>query len=111
MIKALPNKEKITSLAIVQLKPSGEGDFYRVETAFISRSNAARRKRPLLWEKSETIPVEAGIQPSFAAAPSNKTGEGRPYGTPEQGNGLRKRIAQEMKIRISDSARPTPATG
>ncbi len=82
--KKIEGKKKITNVAIVKLTPNETGDFYRVETALVSRTKKLDEKHPPLWVKSETTPSGIGDQIPLAALSSENTDEDRPNGTPGQ---------------------------
>lgn len=99
--KDIKDKDKIVSAAVVRLKPDETGDFYRVETAFVTKVSRLEKKYPLLWEKSETTPSDFSNQTSFAALPPDEADEGRPNGTLEQ-SGLIENIPQLPENTIAD---------
>ncbi|MDR1367242.1 MAG: hypothetical protein LBJ76_00800 [Candidatus Accumulibacter sp.] len=67
----------------IQLSPSSEGDFYRVNTAFpASRDYLAKQERKkgyrMLWDGSEPASAVAGQQPLYAGSPESKSGQDAP---------------------------------
>ncbi len=99
--KDIKDKDDIVSAAVVRLKPDETGDFYRVETAFVTKVSRLEKKYPLLWEKSETTPSDFSNQTSFAALPPNEADGSRPSGTLEQ-SGLSENIPQPPENTIAE---------
>lgn len=66
----------------VQLEPSENGDFYRINTAFPASRNylekQQKRGMKLLWGGSEPASPVAGKQSLYAGAPENDSGQGTP---------------------------------
>jgi len=64
----------------IQLSPSENGDFYRVNSAFPVRQKDYEQRKGMekLWGGSEPAPVATGQQPAFATETPNKPSEVSP---------------------------------
>lgn len=93
LVKQITTKPALGKLVFVRLKPSGKGDFYRVETAFVKPMGKVSKNYPLLWSASVPHSTESSIPPASATAPSKPAGDGRSTGAPAQSND-NKSIAQ-----------------
>lgn len=66
----------------VQLEPSENADYYRINSAFpVSRDYLEKKQKKgmkLLWGGSEPAPIVAGQQPLYAGIPDDQSGRGAP---------------------------------
>jgi hypothetical protein len=59
-------------IAVIELRPHDNGDFYSVITAFFSRNP---KGETLLWDATHSHPADSGTQPALHPTPAHKTGQ------------------------------------
>lgn len=91
----------------VQLEPTHEGDFYRINTAFPASRNYLEKQQKkgmkLLWGGSEPAPAAAGQQPPYAGAPAEESGQGAPIARGQSSDAT---VAQQPDAAGAPAAKP-----
>lgn len=75
----LIKKNGADKVAVVRLSPDARGDFYNVETAYLSRST---HKKELLWSAAQSRSPVPGGQSVFAREPVTTSGQTTPNALP-----------------------------
>ena len=75
----LIKKNGADKVAVVRLSPDARGDFYNVETAYLSRST---HKKELLWSAAQSRSPVPGGQSAFAREPVTTSGQTTPNALP-----------------------------
>ena len=75
----LIKKNGADKVSVVRLSPDARGDFYNVETAYLSRST---HKKELLWSAAQSRSPVPGGQSAFAREPVTTSGQTTPNALP-----------------------------
>jgi hypothetical protein len=104
----ITKKDKLQKLIVIKLAASSSGDFYDVQTGYISRPDYLNNKKPL-WKKppSGILQEEEGRSPSGNSSPSAISGQpvnSLSSSTPEKSSGGRIADNKKTLSQITDPA-------